>query len=274
MPITSLSATCLLASPPVSHDLELWRFGLLLIAAFAGGAVNAVAGGGSVITFPTLLWVGIDPIVANATNTVALWPGVVGASFGFRRELGQTPRPLFLLVLPALAGGLAGAVLLLNTPSEVFERLAPFLILLATALLAIREPLTGRLPERSDERSTSWWWIAVSILFVIAVYGGYFGAGMGILILGTFGLFGFRDMHRMNALKNVLAVAVNGVAFVYFALAGAVDWPVAAVMAAGSVAGGLASASVSRGFRSEAVRRAVVAIGVAMAISLLVRLYA
>src|SRR5262249_28768598 len=173
--------------------------------------VNSVAGGGMLATFPTLVWIGIDPIGANVTSTVALWPGSLSAMFGFRRELGDSRRWMWLLGLPSIAGGVVGARLLLLTPAPLFASLVPYLILFATILVAAGEPITRRFRrndhDHSDTRSEQrfeWWAVAITFQFLVAMYGGYFGAGMGILILAALGLMGLSDIHRMNALKNFL----------------------------------------------------------------------
>lgn len=258
------------------HPLQ---YAAIILAAFAAGAINSVAGGGTLLSFPTMLWVGLPPITANATNTVALWPGSLGGVIGFRREL-RGVRDLALLLLgPSLAGGIAGALLLLRTPSHLFEHLAPYLVLAATLLLAAQEPIGRRLPRRGEPaapgaRSRTWAAGAVAFQFVVALYGGYFGAGMGILMLAALGLLGLSDIHQMNGLKNLLAIAINGVAAAYFIAAGAIVWNVAIVMAIASIIGGLTGARVAHRVGREVIRRTVIVIGLAMAASLLVRLYA
>jgi len=234
--------------------------------------VNSVAGGGTLLTFPTLLWLGMDPKVANATSTVALWPGSLGAAVGYRRELGTQKPLLRRLALPSLLGGGAGAALLLVTPSVVFERLVPWLILLATALFMAQEPIqrwlkrpTAGPPSRARAAAT------LAGHFAVAVYGGYFGAGMGIMVLAVLGLLGVEDIHAANGLKMVLGALINGVAVVSFAAAGIVAWPQALVMAAAAIAGGWGGAAIARWVGRVWVRRAVVAIGIAIGVVLLVR---
>jgi uncharacterized membrane protein YfcA len=253
-------------------------------AAFAAGLVNAVAGGGTLISFPTLVWIGRDPVLANATNAVALWPGSLASMVGFRRELGGSRDFLLRLVGPSLAGGITGAVLLLRTPSHTFAAIVPYLILFATVLFAVQEPVTrfvrhrrhGARPHAAHTPAAAapgerWWLAAAAFQFCVAVYGGYFGAGMGILMLAALGVLGLTDIHHMNGLKNAFALCINGVAAVYFALWGAVSWPDALVMAAGAIAGGYGGAGVARKVGRGVVRRAVIVIGVAMALSLLLR---
>jgi uncharacterized membrane protein YfcA len=236
--------------------------------------INSVAGGGTLLTFPTLVWLGQSPILANATNTAALWPGALGGMWGYRRELrGSHPRMVFL-VLPSLIGGVVGAVLLKKTPSTIFAKLVPFLILFATILFILQGVVQKwlRLGEGMHSGVPGRWLVAASLFqFLVAVYGGYFGAGIGILMLAALGLLGLSDIHEMNALKNLFALCINGIAAFYFMLAGMVNWPVAAVMAAGAVAGGYGSAGLARYLGPLFVRRTVIAIGFAMTISLLIK---
>ncbi len=218
------------------------------------------------------------PIIANATNAVALWPGSLASAIGFRREL-RGGRPLLQrLALPSIAGGALGAILLLRTPSRTFAAIVPFLILFATLLFAFQEPITRRLHRHAHgtarDASTSsgnWWIWAAAFQFLVAIYGGYFGAGMGILMLAALGVLGLTDIHQMNGLKNVFATCINGIAAVYFAACGAVNWPDALVMMAGAIIGGYWGAGLARRFGRGFVRRAVVVIGVAMGLSLLLR---
>ena len=247
---------------------------VIFFAAVAAGMINSIAGGGTLISFPALLWIGRDPIMANATNTVALWPGSLAGAFGFRRELATMRRWLLLLIAPSLAGGAIGAWLLLRTPSSTFERLVPFLILGATILLAAQEVITRRLGAiaRAHEHPTAGW-VAFVLAFqlLVGIYGGYFGAGIGILMLAALGLIGMADLHQMNGLKNLLAICINGVASIWFALSGAVNWTDAALMAVGSIAGGLLGARMARRLGRRFVRGFVVAIGLLMTVAMLLR---
>jgi hypothetical protein len=247
-------------------------------AAFVAGLVNSVAGGGTLLTFPTLVWLGRDPIIANASNAVALWPGQLASVVGFRRELRGGRRWLWRLAPSSLAGGVLGAILLLVTPSRVFASIVPYLIFFATILFAFQEPITRRLHRRAHgapavgaEESSTWWIWAAVFQFAVAVYGGYFGAGMGILMLAALGILGLTDIHHMNGLKNAFAVCINGVAALYFSACGVVNWSDALVMAAGAIAGGYGGAGLARYVGRGVVRRAVVVIGVAMGVSLLLR---
>lgn len=245
---------------------------ILFGAAALAGAVNALAGGGSLITFPTLVWLGLPSIVANATNTVALWPGALGSMWGYRRELATTDRRLYLLVVPSVVGGLAGALLLRLTPTDVFDRLVPLLVFFATALFMVQEPLQRRFGQSRDARPGRWLWTAGLFQLLVGVYGGYFGAGIGILMLASLSILGSDDIHQMNGLKNLLAMCVNGIAAAYFVWMDMVSWSDAGVMAVGAIVGGVAGARLARGMGRRAVRRAVVGIGLAMAIGLMFRL--
>src|SRR5947208_5233397 len=247
---------------------------VILIAAFAAGAINAIAGGGTLLSFPALVWIGRNPIMANATNSVALWPGSLSAMFGFRHDLARVRRWLLLLTIPSVAGGALGAVLLLHTSEKTFARLVPFLILGATLLLAAQELISRKLNliAKAHERPTAGWLVFVfTFQLLVGLYGGYFGAGMGILMLAALGLIGLTDLHEMNGLKNLLAVCINGIAAIYFAISGAVLWVDAVVMAIAAIAGGFLGAKLAKRLGRGFVRGAVVAIGLTMTIALFLK---
>jgi uncharacterized protein len=240
-------------------------------AAFVAGMINAVAGGGTLVSYPAMVWIGRDPILANATNTVALWPGALASMIGFRRELAGSGRWILLLAAPSVLGGIVGAILLLRTPRATFAAIVPYLILLATLLIAAQERISRALPRApGSDPSRAWWTGAIAFQFFVAVYGGYFGAGIGILMLAALGLLGLTDIHRMNGLKNFLAVCINGIAAIYFAGSGAVLWLDGAVMALGAIAGGYGGAGLARKLGRRFVRGAVIAIGLAMTAALFV----
>jgi len=242
-------------------------------AAFAAGAINSVAGGGTLLTFPTLVWIGLPSIVANATSTVAIWPGSFGGMWGFRRELRETDAPIVAFAVPSVIGGLLGAMLLRRTPTDLFDQLVPFLILFATLLFMAQEPIQRLMGHHADRhRNRGWLAGAMVFQFLIGLYGGYFGAGIGILMLAGLGILGMRDIHQMNGVKNLLALSINGIAAIYFMSTGMVRWTEVAVMAAGATAGGLGGAGLARLVGRTAVRWTVIAIGFGMAISLAVRL--
>jgi uncharacterized membrane protein YfcA len=247
---------------------------VIAIAAFFAGAVNSIAGGGTLISFPALIWIGVNPVMANATNTVAIWPGSFAGVLGFRREIAALPRWLLLLTFPALAGGVVGAVLLLHTPEKLFARIVPLLILAATVLFAAQETISRRMRDYTQthtQTSTGWIVFAFVFQFFVGIYGGYFGAAMGILMLAALGLIGLRDLHQMNGLKNLLAISINGVAAIYFAFNGAVVWRYVAIMAVASIIGGYGGARMAHRFGRTFVRRVVIGIGLVMTVALFVR---
>jgi len=250
---------------------------VLFAAGAVAGAINSLAGGGTLVSFPALLWLGRDPIIANATNTLALCPGALAAMAAFRSDLAPMRRWMLLLMPPSLVGGLIGALLLLRTPERIFAALVPWLILFATVLFAAQGPITAgirRLTRHTDRPAADgprleWWPWIVAFELVIAIYGGYFGAGIGIMTLAALGLVGFTDIHHMVGLRNFAALCINGIASVYFVSQGAVVWPDAMVMIVGQIAGGYGGARLARRLGKTFMRRAVVVIGVAMALSLL-----
>ncbi len=247
---------------------------LILLAGVAAGAINSVAGGGTLVSFPALVWLGRDPIIANATNAVALWPGSLAGAYGFRHELKTVRRWLLLLIVPSLLGGALGSWLLLRTPVSTFERLVPLLILTATLLLAAQEMITAKLGviARAHENPTRGWVTFVFVFqLIVGTYGGYFGAGMGILMLAALGLIGLTDLHQMNGLKNILATCINGIAAIYFITAGAVAWRDVAIMTVGTVCGGLAGARIARRLGRKFVRAFVVVLGIVMTVALLLK---
>jgi uncharacterized membrane protein YfcA len=243
---------------------------LLGLAAVLAGVINAIAGGGSLVSFPAAVAFGLSPLVANATNAVALTPGAVASAFGYQRELSRDRAAAKVLVPPALAGGLVGSILLLVTPPAIFDTIVPLLVLFATALLLWQNLRRGAAPAVEGAawvlpRRTG---LAVMLQFLVGVYGGYFGAGMGIMTLAILTWIGGVDIHGMNGVKSVLGAAVNAVAAVAFIVAHAVDYRAAAVMAVGAVAGGFLGSAGARRVKPSIVRWAVVAIGVALTVAL------
>ncbi|MBE3558234.1 MAG: sulfite exporter TauE/SafE family protein [Ktedonobacteraceae bacterium] len=243
---------------------------LLFAAAVLGGTLNSVAGGGSFFTFPALLFAQVPPIQANATSTVALWPGSVASVGAYRRELAQQrPGLLVLLVGTSLIGGILGAILLLRTPQSTFVSLIPYLLLMATLLFTFSGPITTRLRVRnvSKTRLSLAALIGVSIAqLIIAIYGGYFGGGIGILMLASLAMMGMENIHVMNALKTLLATCINGVAVVTFIVAGVVTWPQAIVMVIGAIVGGYGGAYYARKIEQKWVRLFVIIVGFALTI--------
>ncbi len=241
---------------------------LLAGAGLLAGGVNAVAGGGSLISFPALLAAGYPPVTANVTNTVALVPGYAGSVAGSRADLeGQGDR-VRRLGLWSVAGAVLGSVLLLTTPSEVFRAVVPFLVLLGCALLLAQPRLARRVQAGDGARSGLL--LQVGVLLA-STYGAYFGAGLGVVLLGLLGVFLAERLARVNALKNVLSTVVNVVALVAFGLFGPVAWEAVLVVALASLAGGYAGGRVAGRLPSTALRAAVVAYGVVVAVVLLVQ---
>src|SRR3990170_3398085 len=244
----------------------------LALAAFGAGAVNAVAGGGSLISFPSLVAVGYTAKVANVTNTVSLLPGYLGGSLAYRAELSRQGRNLRLAFAPTLVGAIAGAVILLSTPESTFDTIVPFLILGACLLLAAQDRLTLILTPGAHAAVEPSLLRAVVLqlgLFGAAVYGAYFGAGLGIIILAVLGVLLPDDLHRSNALKGLLSLFINCLAAGYFALFADVVWSAAAVMALAALGRGYLGVAVARRFPREWLRRFVIAYGVVAALVLL-----
>ena len=250
---------------------------LLFIAAMLGGALNSVAGGGSFITFPALYFSGVPPIQANATSTVALWPGSLASVGAYRKEIAKQNRVLILLLVSiSLVGGILGAVLLLHTSQSTFVKLIPYLLLFATVLFAISPFITARMRKRepaTKETRISWIRLAgISVLqLIVAIYGGYFGGGIGIIMLASLGIMGMENIHEMNGLKTVLQSCINGVAVITFIIAGAVFWPEAIVMILGAIVGGFSGASIARKLDQRIVRGFVILVGTVMTIYFFVK---
>lgn len=242
-------------------------FALVFVAAAIGGAINSIAGGGTLITFPAIVWLGVPPLSANATSTVALWPGSFGSMWAYRDELRGARAWLTWFTAPSLVGGIVGALLLLHTSEGRFDRIVPFLVLGATLLFLLHGPISRRLSRRAEDDDEgvgalprpSLWFLLGQL--GVAVYGGYFGAGIGILMLAALGAMGLTNIHRMNGLKNWGAMCINAVAAATFVASGIVNWPVALAMAAGGLTGGYGGARLALRVGQRWVRRAVVAIG-------------
>jgi uncharacterized protein len=236
---------------------------LLVSAAFAAGVINSIAGGGTLITFPVLIWLGLDAKVANATSTVALWPGLFGGLFGYRKELENSSAILLRLGITSVIGGAIGAWLLIWTPSPIFARLVPFLILFATLLFMAQGTINRRLRLQPivAEPKASWWLGAIVFQFFSSMYGGYFGAGNGILMLAALGLLGLHDINRANGIKNFLGICINSIAVLSFALSHLVVWPIALMMAGAALIGGYAGSKGAVRLGQGIVRKAIVVIG-------------
>lgn len=249
---------------------------IVFIAATLAGAINSVAGGGTLLTFPALLAAGQLSNVANATSTVALWPATISSYWGYRDEVGSNRRLMVPLVVLGLIGGLVGSVLLLVTPTSVFDKVIPFLVLTATLLFVSQERISAWLRARSGapvtESSEPKLTAGVLLLvFATAVYGGYFGAGIGIVTLAALGLIGMRNIHQMNGIKNIYAMCTNGIAAAVFITQGLVDWRIALLMAGGSIFGGYAGAGIARRIGQKYVRKLVILLGFVLTVTLFLR---
>ena len=238
---------------------------LLAAAGFLAGAVNAVAGGGSLISFPALLAVGHPAVTANVTNAVAVVPGYLGGSIGYRRELRGQRRRALALAGTSAAGAVCGAILLLVSSERLFDAIVPFLVLFSAGLLAL-QPLLSRLARSRDSGENMLRLHALD--FLAAVYGGYFGAGLGIMLLAVLGVSIEDDLQRLNALKGLLSLVIGIVAATYFAIFGPVEWDAAAIMAVASLGGGHAGVVPARRLDDRVLRWVVVAFGLAVGIAL------
>ena len=294
-----------------------WQHSLILfLASMTAGAVNSVAGGGTLLTFPALMATGHAAIIANATSTVALWPGQLSSLWGYRKEIGKTRDAILPLIVLGLLGGIIGASLLLVTPSKTFDKLVPFLVLAATSLFMAQEPLARRQcarlaqsapgaaqattgaeagvanaqatlptpaaspsatpppetgsPDSAPNTLFRKLTLPIALLaFVIAIYGGYFGAGIGILTLAALGFLGFTNIHQMNGVKNIFTLFINGIAALIFVFKHLVDYPTAGFMAFGAIFGGYAGAGIARRIGQKNVRRVVIGLGFVLTFQLL-----
>lgn len=240
------------------------EWAVLLLAALLAGGLNAVAGGGSFLTLPALVFAGVPPVAANASGTLALLPGYVASALGFRRELGSIDRQrLGLTLLLSLVGGAAGAGLLLITPNAAFQRIVPWLLLLATLLFALAPWLLTWLARRGKGEAGAG--AAAAGVAIVSVYGGYFNGGLGILLLAMYGLLGERSLNRANALKNLVSAVLTTIAAVLYALGGVVVWQKALPMMVAAVIGGYLGARLGRRLPPPILRSAIVLTGIVMA---------
>jgi uncharacterized protein len=250
--------------------MNAWQALLVLVAGVWAGAINTVVGSGTLITFPVLLGVGVSPVTANVSNTVGLFPGSFVGAYGYRRELeGQRERAITLGSASVL-GAIVGAILLLELPAGAFKAIVPVLIVLALVLVVFGKQLTAWLAARgrgATEHTTVALWVTT---FGTGIYGGYFGAAQGVLLMGFLGLLLAESLQRQNALKNVLAGLVNFVAAVVFVATTHIDWTAAALIAAGSIVGGVLGARIGRRLSPALLRATIVVVGVAAIVKLLV----
>ena len=235
-------------------------YGLLFLAALGGGAMNAVAGGGTFLTFPSLTFSGLSLLSANATSTVALWPGTVSSAIALRQQWRTYGRRLIGLLAVSLVGGLAGALLLLRISSDALGQVFPYLLLTATLLFAFKSRLEqGRAGDRAAPA-----WLQTLVLFGVAVYGGFFGGGMGIMFMATFSLLGMPNLRHANALKVLMTMVVNGISVITFVAVGVVVWPSALVMVGGSILGGYLGALYAQRVSPARLRQIIVTIGLVL----------
>jgi uncharacterized protein len=249
-----------------------FEFVLIGLAAVAAGMVNALAGGGTLITFPVLTAIGLPAVVANVTNTVALCPGYLGATFAQAKDLKGQERRLWFVVPAGIIGGVIGGILLLSTEERIFRALVPFLILLASGLLAIQDPVRAWLVRRASHKgkSLSEAWVALPVVLA-AIYGGYFGGGLSVIVLAVLGLVLEDTLTRLNALKQGVSFSVNTAAALFFVFSGKVEWMAALVMAVGALLGGVLGGKLAGRIKPATLRWMVVVIGVVVAIIYFVR---
>ena len=255
---------------------------LLFVAALGAGVLNSVAGGGQFLTFPMLIFTGVPVILANATSSVAVWPGTVASTVGYRRELAQQRRLLFPLAVASVIGGVLGAVVLLRTPQDTFAQLVPWLLLLATLLLIFGGPAVGRIRRAMGQSAVAAAGqqpgrgalaVIAMVQLLLGIYGGYFGGGMGFVMLAAMAAIGLDNIHIMNGLKTALASCINGVAVATFIAAGAVAWPEAIVMLVGAIIGGYGGAYFARQLNPKTVRAFTIAVACAMTLYFFARQY-
>lgn len=267
---------CRSANPPIPELNNTLHLVAVVAISVIAGAMNAVAGGGTLLTFPALIGLGIAPLTANATSTVALWPGSASSFWGYRRELSGARQWAIGFALPSLLGGAVGALLLLATDEKTFSDLVPWLVLGATVLFMGQGPLGAWLRRRdrpADGSDGTDKFPKPQLLvfqFLIGIYGGYFGAGAGILMLAALGLMGLTNIHRMNGLKNWGGLCMNAVAATTFAASGLVNWPVALSMAVGAIGGGYIGSRTAQRVSQQTVRMVIVVIGLGSGLWLLV----
>lgn len=253
--------------------LEWYQYILIGLAALVAGFINAIAGGGTLISFPVLTAVGIPAVVANITNTVALSPGYLGATIAQWNDLKNQKKRIWLFVPISILGGIIGGILLLNTGERLFRSLVPFLILLASILLAVGDPLRKMINRRLSSRGASLEHIQYAILPVMmaAVYGGYFGAGLSVIVLAVLGFLINDSLTRLNALKQIISFSVNTAAAIFFVFSGKVNWSAAAVMAVFAILGGTLGGKLAGKIKPATLRWTVVTIGVIVAIIYFIR---
>ncbi|SLN71274.1 sulfite exporter TauE/SafE family protein [Oceanibacterium hippocampi] len=237
---------------------------VLAIAGLSAGALNAVAGGGTFLSFPALVWVGVPPIMANATATLSALPGYIGSAWAYRRDLRKNSVPsLRAIVITAIVGGFLGALLLLVTPQAIFSGIVPWLLLLATLAFLFGPAVLRRMTRKGTSVPL---WPALGLLLAVTIYGGYFNGGLGIMLLATFGIIGFTNLHEMNGLKNAISAVLSLVSVATYIAAGLIDWPSALILGVASAVGGYLGAKLARRITNvTALRVFITTVGFVMA---------
>ena len=246
---------------------------LLFITGLIGGSINAVAGGGGIIMYPALLAVGLPPVIANTTSSLVVWPGTLASAFGYRSELKKVPRNFLWLLLPSLIGSVIGSYILIHTEAKTFEELAPWLVLSAVMLLALQSRIHRWLSRQARRRKVHWHTLPLIGLatFPLAIYGGYFGVGFGLMMLALLGFTRLKNIHQMNGVKNLCGATMAFVATIYFARHGLINWSAGLTMACGTIAGGLLGARLSQKVSAHLVHDLTVAIGLIISLILLLK---
>lgn len=246
---------------------------LLLVTGLLGGAINAIAGGGGIIMYPALLAAGLSPIIANATSSLVVWPGSITSAYGYRRQLKKVPRTYIWLVVPCLIGSLIGSFVLIHTPPTTFERLAPWLVLSAVMLLALQSQIHRWLSAQAKRRKMHWHTLPLICLttFPLAIYGGYFGVGFGLMMLAFLGFTSLKNIYQMNGVKNLCGATMALVATIYFAHYGLINWSAGLTMVCGTAIGGLVGSHLSQKVSAHLVHDLTVGIGLIISIVLLIK---
>jgi len=262
----------------IHRSLHLSQTIFLFFAAVIAGLLNSIAGGGSFVSFPALMFTGVPGVQANATNTVAVWPGLAATVFTYLKRLHVPARMMVPLLITSVTGGFAGALLLIKTPQRTFEHLVPWLLLGGTLLFAYGprlRALAGRTGDTPNLYKTSWIALTVAsiVQFLVGTYGGYFGGGIGFVMMGMMAALGMTDIHNMNALRILLAATINIVAVVTFIVAGAVLWPQCLVMLVGAIAGGWSGGHYAQKADPRKLRYLVILVGLVMTLYFFVSTY-
>ncbi len=254
--------------------MHLLQWPVLFGAGALAGGLNALAGGGGFITLPALIWAGDAPVIANIGGTIAVWPGLVATLYAYRRNLQGRKHPLAIYLTLAILGSALGAVLLLFTTNAFFMALLPWLLLFATTLFITGPKITSRLVAMRGTETPFPPWLVYLLLFCIAVYGGYFGGGMGIMTLAVLTLIGMRNIHEMNALKSLQVMVINGIGVVVFTISGKVHWAPCLVMTLGCICGGFAAGHFVQKVEQAKVRIAIACLASAMTLYFFIKAYA